>query len=234
MPKKITCWCIDHHDLLLDHDCLSHEEVKRKNQFIFEKDQLIYANTRVVLRKLLSYHTGIAPHRLIFDYKAYGKPCLNSDQNSKNIHFNISHSQSLSMIAISPGNEIGIDIEYMQPIKNMMQIAKDYFSNQEYSHLKMHVTNQRNTLFYQYWTLKEAYLKLTGEGIAQGLKTAHFTISPSLQLVHNAQHSLTMPSQIIQKTIHEKYMFSCITFSKNTTNLMVNQLNLCDEFMSAS
>ena len=97
---------------------------------------------------------------LIFAKNAYGKPYL----EKLPIHFNLSHSGSKVICGISD-RAIGVDIQEMTE-GNVEGIWKRFFDEREKRLLKECATEaQRRELFYRMWAWKEAYGKLTGQGI---------------------------------------------------------------------
>lgn len=78
-------------------------------------------------------------------YNQYQKPYI------KDLYFNISHSNKMIAIIIS-NEECGIDIEYINPYKDITNLKK-----------RFHINN--NDEFYKQWTRKEAYFKKIGTGI---------------------------------------------------------------------
>ena len=102
-----------------------------------------------------------------FTFGKYGKACIS---NYENIYFNLSHCNKIVACGISDKN-IGIDVEYNDPTIDL-NIAKHYFFNEEYENIKKskNPTNE----FFNYWVLKESYMKYTGLGFH--LKLNSFTI----------------------------------------------------------
>ena len=106
-----------------------------------------------------------------YSSEEYGKPYF---ENLKNLHFNASHSGEIALCAFSD-NEVGCDIEIIS--KSNTDLAKRFFARGEYEFIIS--TNekcndkysQQTERFYRIWTLKESFLKLTGEGISNGLDT---------------------------------------------------------------
>ena len=62
--------------------------------------------------------------------------------------------------------EIGVNIEYVTPFREMEMIVDRHFSASEKT--KIHALSDYKKLnsLYRYWTYSEAYLKSIGEGIA--------------------------------------------------------------------
>ncbi len=76
------------------------------------------------------------------------------------VYFNISHSGRY-VIGVSAEAPIGCDIEEM--IKAPLEVAEHYFHSGELSYIKE--SSDKETAFWRLWTLKESYMKMTGEGM---------------------------------------------------------------------
>ncbi len=99
---------------------------------------------------------------------SHGKPFfyLEEIQTPCSISFSISHSESYWGCLM--GNEpVGFDLEFMKNKRNYKQIARRFFSKEEYQL----VEEKGMELFFDIWVRKEAYVKLTGNGLAEGLNT---------------------------------------------------------------
>lgn len=94
-------------------------------------------------------------------YGEKGKPYLKDSP----FYFNLSHSGSYVVCALS-GQEVGVDIQQYKRT-DIVRLADRFYSAEEKEAMKAcHDRKEREQLFYQLWTRKEAYGKLTGEGIA--------------------------------------------------------------------
>lgn len=101
------------------------------------------------------------PMDLKMYYSGNGKPYLQDYP----LYFNLSHSGNYAVCAVSP-REVGVDIQEYKQV-NLERLARRFFSEEEQSMLKACANGKEQCrLFYQLWTRKEAYGKLTGEGIA--------------------------------------------------------------------
>ncbi len=98
------------------------------------------------------------------------EPCYQYGENGKPhfgnypFRFNLSHSGRYVFCGVS-GREIGVDIQEMQEGREL-QLAKRFFSAAEYQWLEDCEEAVRRQLFFRLWVRKEAYGKLTGEGLA--------------------------------------------------------------------
>ena len=121
--------------------------------------------TRAVLRRALSEAVGgrTAPHEWQFRRTDDGKPLLYP--NLSNLKFSCSHTPWASVIAVSSVGEIGIDVAEAAFQSNPDWIA-DVLSPEEQSALHQVPECERGSALSRLWTLKEAYVKLLGIGIA--------------------------------------------------------------------
>lgn len=104
------------------------------------------------------------PLLLEYTYGGNGKPYLKSHP----YFFNISHSEETVLLAISE-SEIGADIQWRKPMRDF-RMAERFFTPEEQRKLREYKSKtESHAFFYRLWTRKEAYGKLTGEGIARVL-----------------------------------------------------------------
>ena len=86
--------------------------------------------SRGILRLILSSYTGKDPKALVFNYSEFGKPYL-SDPENPEVLFNLSHSGNLLLIAVTEGEQIGIDVEKNEDNIDFSGIAALVFSAEE-------------------------------------------------------------------------------------------------------
>jgi len=127
-------------------------ETERANRFATPILRRRYLRAHAALRGILQRHTN-AP--LEFAVYERGKPYLASDST---LHFNLSHSCDLALIAVTRACPVGIDIERLRPIPDFAAIAQRYFPNGSPI-----PTTARD--FFRQWTQFEARLKAQGTGL---------------------------------------------------------------------
>lgn len=154
---------------------LSEEERVRASRFRFEADRWSFAAAHAGLRVLLGQMVASTPYALRVTAGANGKPCLDHDRHGPAVQFNISHTRGCVAIAIA-GCPVGVDVEQRRALPDHMAIARTVFAPEACEALAACSEGAaRTALFYRYWTLGEAFIKATGEGIAQGLTSFAFT-----------------------------------------------------------
>jgi 4'-phosphopantetheinyl transferase len=148
---------------------LSKEEIERAQRFIRQSDRERYIFAHGLLRSILAAYVGCAPNQLVFDAKPYHKPFLVSPGGSKDIEFNLSHSEDMTLIAVARGTAVGIDVEYMRRIPDAHEIVNRVFSVDERDFLNSLPPAEFNRGFFACWTSKEAFLKGLGKGLSYPL-----------------------------------------------------------------
>lgn len=92
---------------------------------------------------------------------------------------NLSHSHGMAGIVLSD-ERAGIDIEQIR--QSDIKVAERFFCPDECRF----VYENGDTGFFRIWTLKEAFMKATGKGLALGLES--FCVCPTEQGVMISQH----------------------------------------------
>lgn len=151
-------------------DILSSDELIRASKFHFDRDKNRFIISRGLLRFFLNFYTSIPAAEIKFITNSFGKPSLSIDDNSTQLHFNLSHSKNFLSIGFSNDNSIGVDVELIKPLKDHLEIAKRFFSASEVGQLLSFSADKIPDGFYSCWTAKEAVIKLSGEGLSFPLK----------------------------------------------------------------
>jgi 4'-phosphopantetheinyl transferase len=144
---------------------LSHDERHRSARLRFARDRQRFIAARGVLRALLGRYLGTRPSQIRFAYNAFGKPELSPEFGSR-LRFNLAHSADLALIAITTDAAIGVDLEYIRPQPDYIDIARSVFSAAEVDQLNRLPSHLHPEAFLSCWTKKEAYMKARGEGLA--------------------------------------------------------------------
>jgi len=94
------------------------------------------------------------------------------------LEFNLAHSHELVLCAISRGRQVGVDIERLQPVADLAQLAAFTLSRVEQAALFALEPDQRLLGFFNCWTRKEAYVKARGDGLRIPLDTFDVSLKP--------------------------------------------------------
>lgn len=157
-------------------DELAPDERERAARFHFERDRRRFAATRASLRRLLGGYLGQPAAAVRFAYGPRGKPSLAGEPAS--LRFNVTHSGGLALLAFTTGFELGVDVEPLRPVEDAEAIAERYFSPAEAAVLRGLAEPERSRAFLRGWTLKEAFIKATGDGLSRPLDEFEVPLLP--------------------------------------------------------
>lgn len=157
---------------------LATDERSRASRFRFARDRDSYVLSRGILRQLIAAYTGEQPERIRFHYGAQGKPAI-ANSDPPGLRFNVSHSGDAILLAFAADRELGVDVERMRNDADFVALAETSFSHEERNAIVALSGDQRASLFYEYWTCKEACIKADGRGLSAPLD--QFSIVPSMQ-----------------------------------------------------
>ena len=86
---------------------------------------------------------------------------------SRKICFNLSHSNEIALYAITSNRSVGVDIEYIHTERNVKELARSFFYPKEFSFISSLSQSEQKEAFLKIWTVKEAYVKATGDGLSR-------------------------------------------------------------------
>jgi 4'-phosphopantetheinyl transferase len=156
--------------------CLSRDEIERAGRFLAAHARSRFVLTRGWLRASLARCLGATPERLTFSYGANGKPSLSGEWRRSELSFNVSHSADHALIGLATGRAVGVDIEQIRPMPDVVSIASGYFSGAESRAIMARPEGERLRAFFDCWTRKEAFMKATGEGMRIALDAFSVTL----------------------------------------------------------
>lgn len=152
-------------------------EQTRAERFRQAADRDAYIAAHALLRTMLSRFTGVGPATLRFLIDENGKPSLDPAQGPTDLHFSLSHTRGLVACAVGRPCPVGIDVEaWREPAP--IELAARYFAPAEARLVAERAPAERSAAFYRLWTLKESYLKATGQGFAVPLESFAFSLDP--------------------------------------------------------
>jgi 4'-phosphopantetheinyl transferase len=164
-----------------DHLVLSHylgflnEAEKLRYDQYHPKAARLFLISRVLVKSVLADKLGIASYEVNLQLHPNGKPFV---EGSKAVYFNLTHSADVIILAVTEEGEIGVDIERVDREFDWMRVDSvldlseiEWIKGNEL--IDPFSVYQR---FFQIWTLKEAYIKCTGEGMSRHLKMLNFHV----------------------------------------------------------
>jgi 4'-phosphopantetheinyl transferase len=157
---------------------LSDDEGRRAASFRFDADRDRYVACRGVLRALLGRYLDTDPEVIRFAYGSHGRPELAEPFSGSGLRFNVSHTQNLALFAFTIARSVGVDVEQVRSVPDAEQIASTLFPPRYSDLLRAAPLDQREALFFRFWTEVEALHKATGAGLA-GAERGDATVTGS-------------------------------------------------------
>ena len=156
----------------------SEDEHQRMARLVFDRDQRAFVITRAHVRTMLSRYAAVAPTDWRFVENVHGRPeILDRPAGTPDLRFNISHTDGLIACAVTIGREVGVDVEHIG--RHLTHdIAGRFFAPDEVADLRRLPLDDQERVFFDYWTLKEAYIKARGFGLALPLGEFAFKLNP--------------------------------------------------------
>jgi 4'-phosphopantetheinyl transferase len=140
-----------------------------------QADRHLSLVSRALARYLIAEVTQQEPESLRFSTNEYGKPFL---VGLPDIHFNLSHSHGVAVCALCRGAAVGVDVEDVGRHTDL-SIAGRFFSPAEADLVSTAPEAEKRALFFDIWTLKEAYIKAVGKGLSIPLNSFSFSVNES-------------------------------------------------------
>ncbi|MDP4146585.1 MAG: 4'-phosphopantetheinyl transferase superfamily protein [Bacillota bacterium] len=189
---------------------VSYEKKQRIKRFRFLEDAKRSLFADLLVRYWMCKNLKLKNSHIKFKTNDYGKPYLDGVEN---VFFNVSHSAQWIVCGLSNG-EIGVDIEHIKDAD--LDIAKRFYSQEEYADLLKKPAAERNKYFFDLWTLKESYIKYKGKGLYIPLDS--FSIKIEDSRVNILSENLEHPN--FQRTmIDDNYMVAICSDSKELAKI---------------
>jgi len=152
---------------------------------------------RLLLQKKLKENGNFKTDLSNLKYETKNKPYFEDAP----FYFNISHSSHTIMCAFSD-KQVGIDVERLKMVE--YSNFHLFFTKSELLHIQS-ASNPLQT-FFEYWTLKEAVLKFTGEGISADL----FAFEIEKEKVNYFENSYFYKTELL----NSEYLFTVVAKDK--------------------
>lgn len=168
---------------------LCRHEKARADRFHSELDARRFVLAHGTLRTILGKYLGIAPDHLRFSFDAFGKPELDAVTGETGLHFNLTHSGTVVLIAVARDQELGIDVERVRQLPAEDAMLQRCLTKREYASLHSMSSEDRRLALFSCWVAKEACLKAAGSGLWQSMQAVELTIIPPYQVQRTRLHT---------------------------------------------
>lgn len=152
-------------------------ERERLGRFRLEADAQREAAGRGALRLLLGAYLGLDPLAVRVAPEPGGKPALAGGSPGPRIEFNVAHSGNWALLAFARGRRVGVDVEKWRDVPEAAAL-RDIFRPEELEAWARCPPAERPAAFFGAWTLKEAYAKGLGAGLALPLRSFRVPVAP--------------------------------------------------------
>jgi 4'-phosphopantetheinyl transferase len=139
------------------------DKSRRLERFHRDEDLLRGLLGDLLARHMIGRRTGLTAESLIFGTAEFGKPFL---VGPPGLEVNVSHSGAWVACAVD-GAAVGVDVEQIRPIEP--DLSRRFFSAEEDRQLRDIDPADRLERFFTLWTLKESYIKMTGQGLTRSM-----------------------------------------------------------------
>ncbi len=116
-----------------------------------------------VARSVLASYLGVAQDKLAVSTGKFGKPEI----AGRPLHFSKATTRGCTLVAITRNSVIGVDIEYVRPVVDVLGLATKAFGVEAAVALGVLPRKLRDRAFLQAWTRLEAAIKANGSSLGR-------------------------------------------------------------------
>ena len=154
---------------------LSDAERARHARYRHDRDRDMFLVGRLMARALVARELGTSPAAWQWREGSRGRPEV--DDATAGVSFNLAHSAGTVVCAVTRGRDVGVDVEDRRRPPVERALVRRFCAPAEVADIEAQPGEGWRDRFLTYWTLKEAYLKARGLGIAVHLADVSFTLS---------------------------------------------------------
>jgi len=112
-----------------------------------------------------------------------GKPFL---VNRPELAFNLSHCRGGCAVFLMEHGHAGVDMENIRP--HNPAVVRRYFSEEERAYVAASPDPDRD--FFRLWTLKESFVKASGEGLTYPITSVHFSLGSKGKILSGPKNAI--------------------------------------------
>ncbi len=168
---------------------LSKQEVARSERIRDQGKRREYLAAHILTHLMLAHFSVVGAADWHFVSGPHGRPEPAPDVGANGLRFNLSHTAGMVACAVTKDDAIGVDVEWLQRSNDLQAIAERKFSLSESACFGAARKQDRQQIFFSFWTLKESYIKAIGKGLLEPLDGFAFELeTPSISFL-NGQDS---------------------------------------------
>ncbi|MBQ1328631.1 MAG: 4'-phosphopantetheinyl transferase superfamily protein [Eubacterium sp.] len=173
---------------------------------------LTSAGAGLLVQRALKQSFDISKDDIKIRYNEMGKPYLKGREGA---YFNLAHSGNYCVV-LTDDQECGVDIETKDD--RNFAVTRRLFTDKERSLVCNALEDEKQIEFRKIWTMKEAYLKLSGTGISIPLNS--FEVAPERCKVQNGNENI----YLINETSHKEEYIIAIASKKDKFSLDIEYI----------
>lgn len=150
----------------LPPNCLDADERGRWSRFRFPADRALFGAAHALLRTALSRYAAIAAEDWRFHAPPGHRPELVGAGAETGLRFSLTHTRGLCACAVARGLAPGLDTENRERTFASELLTPQFFHPTELAQIENLPPDRRAAGLFDLWTLKEAYVKARGLGLA--------------------------------------------------------------------
>lgn len=158
---------------------LSEQELRRSAQLKDPASRRRFMASRATLRIVLGRYLRVNPRSVVITAGPHGKPQLADSDGARGLVFNISHTAGRGVLALAWDGQIGIDLQAWRQIRHVDPLLQRCCAESERTWLRSLDPALQTAALFRLWTLKEAFCKAIGRGLAYGLNRCVFDCTGS-------------------------------------------------------
>jgi 4'-phosphopantetheinyl transferase len=152
-------------------------EIARSERFHFSEHRKLFLVSHLLVRMALSYYADRLPAQWRFVRNDHGKPQVDPAMRASPPIFSLAHTAGVAVVGMTRAREIGVDVENRDRQVHARRLIERFFSPEEAVEMGNLPSAELRDRFFLTWTLKEAYIKGLGRGLAQPLDSFSFRLT---------------------------------------------------------
>lgn len=156
---------------------LSPSELARSHRFIFEKHRRRFIIAKAWIRSVLGLYLVRKPCDVPLIVDERGKPRIKTAENRFDLRFSLSHCDNLALLAVTVGQDVGVDIQNPLPDNLWPVVAARFLTADELACIQDLSPAARALALAEVWTRKESVAKALGTGLTS--QVFSYTVGPS-------------------------------------------------------
>ena len=169
---------------------LCHKEQQRATCFLQDSTRNRFILAHALCRVMLSCYGAYKPKQWLFRKENRGRPHIDSAMNQHGLDFNISHTYDRVGCALGLGRRVGLDLELKSRSASIDALVKRQFAPAEQAQFFNCRAEDRKRLFFQFWTLREAYIKVKGLRLIESPSEFSFDLTGESPICYSQDGSI--------------------------------------------